>query len=72
MRCPLLVIQGGQDPRVNRQESEQWVQAMRARGVEVEYCVYEDEGHGFTKRSNQLEAWQRTADFLIARLTGER
>lgn len=72
VRCPLLVIQGGQDPRVNRQESEQWVQAMRARGVEVEYCVYEDEGHGFTKRSNQLEAWQRTADFLIARLTGER
>ena len=65
MRCPLLVIQGANDPRVVRTESDQMVERLRARGHPVEYLVYPDEGHGFTKRANQLSASRATADFLL-------
>ena len=68
VRCPMLVIQGAQDFRVVKSESDQMVEAMRARGREVEYVVYEDEGHGFVKRENGMDAWRRTADWLSARL----
>lgn len=71
LRAPLLVIQGAKDPRVVKSESDQMVEALRERGVDVEYLVYEDEGHGFTRRMNQVSAFKRTAEFLQERLTGK-
>ena len=65
IRCPLLVMQGANDPRVVKPESDQMVERLRARDHPVEYIVYDDEGHGFTKRSNQLSAWRAAADFLL-------
>jgi len=65
IRCPLLVIQGANDPRVVKPESDQMVERLRARAHPVEYIVYEDEGHGFTKRANQMSAWRAAADFLL-------
>ena len=66
--APLLVIQGANDPRVVRAESDQIVESLRSRGVDVDYVVYPDEGHGFTKRENEIDALGRIADFLIDRL----
>lgn len=68
--APLLVIQGANDPRVVQAESDQIVDSLRARGVDVDYVVYPDEGHGFTKRENEIDALGRVAAFLVERLTG--
>jgi dipeptidyl aminopeptidase/acylaminoacyl peptidase len=68
--APLMVIQGANDPRVVKAESDQIVEALRARGVEVRYDVYDDEGHGFTKRSNEIKAIADVADFLLDHLGG--
>jgi dipeptidyl aminopeptidase/acylaminoacyl peptidase len=70
IRAPLLVIQGATDPRVTRQESEQIVAALRARGVAVEYLVKEDEGHGFVKPENRMEAYRAIELFLARHLGG--
>ena len=56
--APLFVIQGANDPRVVKGESDQIVERLRERGVDVSYDVYEDEGHGFTKRENELRAYR--------------
>lgn len=66
--APLFVIQGANDPRVVKSESDQIVERLRARGVAVRYDIYEDEGHGFTRRSNQLRAMRDTAAFFEERL----
>jgi dipeptidyl aminopeptidase/acylaminoacyl peptidase len=70
--APLFVIQGANDPRVVKAESDQIVERLRARGVDVRYDVYDDEGHGFTKRENELKAYRDTAEFFIRHLVGER
>jgi dipeptidyl aminopeptidase/acylaminoacyl peptidase len=62
--APLFVIQGANDPRVVKPESDQIVERLRSRGVEVRYDIYEDEGHGFTKRENELKAMKDIATFL--------
>ncbi len=64
IRAPLFVIQGANDPRVVKPESDQIVERLRERGVDVTYDVYEDEGHGFTKRSNELKAYGDTVAFF--------
>ena len=64
----LLVIQGANDPRVVKNESDQIVEKLRTNGMEVEYMVFEDEGHGFTKYSNQVKALKRTGEFLVEKL----
>jgi dipeptidyl aminopeptidase/acylaminoacyl peptidase len=69
---PLFVIQGANDPRVAKAESDQIVDRLRERGVEVRYDVYEDEGHGFTKRENELKALADIATFLEERLVPNR
>ena len=69
IRTPLFVIQGAKDPRVVQAESDQIVASLRGRGVEVRYDVYPDEGHGFTRRKNELRAFNDVAEFLIERLT---
>jgi len=64
IEAPLFVIQGANDPRVVKAESDQIVARLRERGVAVRYDVYEDEGHGFTKRENELRAFRDTAAFF--------
>lgn len=64
IRAPLLVIQGANDPRVVKAESDQMVERLRRQGREVEYMVFDDEGHGFTKISNALKGWRATAEWL--------
>ncbi|MGM1054898.1 MAG: alpha/beta fold hydrolase [Bacteroidota bacterium] len=61
---PLLVLQGSQDPRVLKVESDEIVEGVQKSGVPVEYVLFEDEGHGFVKKENQIEAYERTLQFL--------
>ena len=68
VRAPLLVLQGAQDPRVVKGESDQMVQRLKELGREVEYHVFEDEGHGFTKRANQIKAYSLIGEFLFKHL----
>jgi dipeptidyl aminopeptidase/acylaminoacyl peptidase len=64
IRRPLLVIQGANDPRVIKPESDEIVAAVRKNNVPVEYIVFADEGHGFSKKKNQAEASARMLLFL--------
>ncbi|HZK74441.1 MAG TPA: S9 family peptidase [Clostridia bacterium] len=64
VRCPLLVIQGDNDPRVPREESDQMVARLRALGRPVEYLTFEDEGHGVARRENQVLLHQKAQEFL--------
>lgn len=68
IRTPLLVIQGANDPRVPKHESDQIVVQLRSRGVEVRYEVYPDEGHIFGRRENQIKARSTAGEFLTAHL----
>jgi dipeptidyl aminopeptidase/acylaminoacyl peptidase len=68
VRAPLLVLQGARDPRVVKGESDQMVERLRALGRDVEYHVFEDEGHGFTKQANQARAYRLVTDFLERKL----
>ncbi|MFO7692528.1 MAG: prolyl oligopeptidase family serine peptidase [Vicinamibacterales bacterium] len=67
---PLLVIQGANDPRVNKAESDQIVVALRDRGFPVEYIVAPDEGHGFARPVNNMAAFAAAERFLAAHLKG--
>jgi dipeptidyl aminopeptidase/acylaminoacyl peptidase len=69
IKAPLLVVQGANDPRVPKGESDQIVEEARANGVDVSYLVFDDEGHGFTNRDNDIEAHTAIAEFLISHLT---
>ena len=64
IRAPLLVIQGANDPRVIKPESDEIVQAVKQNGVPVEYLLFADEGHGFSKKKNQIEASKSMLEFL--------
>jgi len=68
IRRPLLVAQGAKDPRVNINESNQIVEALRRRGVEVEYIVKENEGHGFQNEENRFEFYEIMEKFLQTHL----
>ncbi len=68
--APLLVIQGANDPRVTKAESDQIVAALRRRGVEVEYLVKDDEGHGFVKPENRMDAYGAIERFFAKHLGG--
>ncbi|MBI3912931.1 MAG: S9 family peptidase [Chloroflexi bacterium] len=70
VKTPLYIIQGAKDFRVVKAESDQFVEKLRARNVPVKYDVYEDEGHGFTKRENEVKALKDSAEFLEQRLMG--
>ena len=63
-KAPLLVIQGAKDPRVVKDESDQLVEKLRSLGRTVEYIVFDDEGHGFTKRKNELTTIRASAEWL--------
>jgi dipeptidyl aminopeptidase/acylaminoacyl peptidase len=66
--APLFVAQGAKDPRVNVDESDQMVAAMKKRGVEVEYMVKEKEGHGFRNEENRFEFYRAMETFLSKHL----
>jgi dipeptidyl aminopeptidase/acylaminoacyl peptidase len=70
IRKPLFVIQGANDPRVIRSESDDIVAAVKKSGVPVEYVVFDDEGHGFTKKKNQIAGWSAILKFLDQYLRG--
>ncbi len=64
IQCPLFIAQGATDPRVNKDESDQVVAALKARGVEVQYMVKENEGHGFHNEENRFEFYEAMDKFL--------
>ncbi|MCX2730376.1 S9 family peptidase [Saccharopolyspora sp. NFXS83] len=70
IRTPLMVAQGANDVRVVRAESDNLVAALRERGVDVEYLVKDDEGHGFLNPENQIDLYRKADRFLARHLTG--
>jgi dipeptidyl aminopeptidase/acylaminoacyl peptidase len=66
--CPLLVIQGQNDPRVVEQESRDVVEELRGRGREVDYLVFEDEGHDVLKLPNRVRCYERIVGFFSQHL----
>ena len=70
IRIPMLIGQGANDPRVKQAESEQVVAALKERGVDVEYALYADEGHGLARPENRLDFYARTERFLARHLGG--
>ena len=68
VQAALLVLQGAKDPRVVKSESDQMVERLRELGREVEYVVFEDEGHGFTRYANEVHAYRLTCEWLESHL----
>jgi len=68
IKSPLFVAQGANDPRVNINESDQIVNALKERGVETRYMVKDDEGHGFLKQENKFEFYREMESFLQTHL----
>jgi len=64
IKTPLFIAQGAKDPRVNKDESDQMVAALKKRGVEVEYMVKDNEGHGFRNEENRFEFYEAMEKFL--------
>jgi dipeptidyl aminopeptidase/acylaminoacyl peptidase len=61
---PLFIAQGTNDPRVNKAESDQVVEALKARGIIVEYMVKDNEGHGFYNEENRFDFYRAMEKFL--------
>lgn len=70
IKAPLLIAQGANDPRVNKAESDQMVEALKARGIEVPYIVKDNEGHGFGNEENRFEFYRAMEEFLGKHLGG--
>ena len=70
IRIPLLIAQGANDPRVKQAESEQIVAALREAGIDHEYLLFPDEGHGFAKPENRLRFYAAAERFLARHLGG--
>jgi len=68
IKAPLLLLAGGHDPRCPKEETQQVVDAIKKQGGVAEAKIYENEGHGFARVENQIDAYQRVADFLKARV----
>lgn len=64
VRNPVIVLQGANDPRVLKIESDEIVAGIKANGVPVEYVVFDDEGHGFQKKENQINGYKKIYTFL--------
>ncbi len=70
IRIPLLIAQGANDPRVKQAESEQIVAALTEAGIDHEYLLFPDEGHGFAKPENRLRFYAAAERFLARHLGG--
>jgi dipeptidyl aminopeptidase/acylaminoacyl peptidase len=68
--CPLLVIQGQNDPRVVERESHDLVDELRSRGKDVDYLVFEDEGHDVLKLQNRVRCYEKITTFFSEQLRG--
>ena len=64
VKSPVLVVQGKNDPRVLKIESDEMVAAIRDGGTYVDYLVFDDEGHGFSKKKNRISAANKYLTFL--------
>jgi dipeptidyl aminopeptidase/acylaminoacyl peptidase len=64
IRKPLIVLQGANDPRVIKPESDEIVEAVKKNNGVVEYVVFDNEGHGFTKKANEIRGYKAVLDFL--------
>lgn len=71
IKTPLLVVQGANDPRVNKAESDQMVEALKQRGIDVEYMVKDNEGHGFRNEENVFEFYRAMEAFLAKHMGGK-
>lgn len=67
---PLIVLQGKNDPRVIKPESDEIVEAVKKKGGIVEYVLFDNEGHGFTKKANEIRGYKAILDFLNKHLRG--
>ncbi len=70
IKAPLFIAQGANDPRVNKNESDQMVEALKKRGVDVEYMVKNNEGHGFHNEENRFDFYRAMEKFLAKHLKG--
>jgi dipeptidyl aminopeptidase/acylaminoacyl peptidase len=70
IKIPMLIAQGANDPRVKQAESEQIVEAMKNNGVDYEYMLFPDEGHGFAKPENRIKFYAAAEKFLAQHLGG--
>jgi dipeptidyl aminopeptidase/acylaminoacyl peptidase len=70
IKVPMLIAQGANDPRVKQAESEQIVAAMEQKGIDHEYLLFPDEGHGFAKPENRLKFYAAAEKFLAKHLGG--
>ncbi|MCH7760792.1 S9 family peptidase [candidate division TA06 bacterium] len=70
IQIPILIAQGANDPRVKQAESEQIVEAMKKKGIEYEYLLFPDEGHGLAKPENRLKFYAAAEKFLAKHLGG--
>jgi dipeptidyl aminopeptidase/acylaminoacyl peptidase len=66
IKAPLFLLAGGNDPRCPEEESQQVIDAIKKRGGVVEFKIYANEGHGFARVENQIDAYQRVSGFLKA------
>jgi dipeptidyl aminopeptidase/acylaminoacyl peptidase len=66
IKAPLLLLAGGHDPRCPKEETIQVIDAIKKHGGIADYKIYENEGHGFAKVENQIDAYRRVTDFLKA------
>jgi dipeptidyl aminopeptidase/acylaminoacyl peptidase len=66
IKAPLMLLAGGNDPRCPKEETMQVVEAVKKNGGVVDHKVYENEGHGFARVENQIDAYKRASDFLKA------
>lgn len=64
IKNPIMVLQGSNDPRVLKIESDEIVETVKKNNVPVEYVIFEDEGHGFRKKANQVKAYESILEFL--------
>jgi len=70
IKIPMLIAQGANDPRVKQAEAEQIVAAMKSKGINYEYMLFPDEGHGFAKPENRLKFYAAAEKFLASHLGG--
>lgn len=70
IKIPMLIAQGANDPRVKQSEAEQIVEAMKSKGIDYEYLLFPDEGHGFVKPENKIKFYAATEKFLAKHLGG--
>ncbi|HQF41622.1 MAG TPA: prolyl oligopeptidase family serine peptidase, partial [Ignavibacteriaceae bacterium] len=68
--APLFIAQGAHDPRVNKNESDQMVEALKKRGIDVPYMVKDNEGHGFRNEENRFDFYDAMEQFFSKYLGG--